>query len=160
MFFGALFFFYDLTDAGNLISDSSAFSKFSLTIWKFSVILELLKTHLEKIEHYFVSVWDECSCVIAWIFFAIIFLWDWHENWSFPVLWPLLSFPNLLAYSVPQTFTASSFRIWNSSTGIPSPPIMVNSILYDLMWIRFWLPSVPAILIFSVLSSYFLKIDI
>ena len=40
---------------------------------------------------------------------------------TFPVLWPLLSFPNLVAYEW-DTFTASSFRIWNSSTGIPSPP--------------------------------------
>ena len=34
-------------------------------------------------------------------------------------LWPLLSLPNLLAYWV-QHFTALSFRIWNSSIGIPS----------------------------------------
>ena len=26
--------------------------------------------------------------------------WDWNENWPFPVLWPLLSFPNLLSYGV------------------------------------------------------------
>ena len=37
-------------------------------------------------------------------------------------MWPLLSFPHLLAYWV-QHFPASSFRIWNSSTGIPSPPL-------------------------------------
>ena len=30
-------FFYDPTDVGNLISDSSAFSKSSLNIWKFLV---------------------------------------------------------------------------------------------------------------------------
>ena len=41
---------------------------------------------------------DECNCVVIWTFFRIIFLWDWNENWPFPVLWPLLSFPNLLAY--------------------------------------------------------------
>ena len=40
-------FFYDPTDVGNLISDSSAFSKSSLNIWKFMVHL-LLKTDLEK----------------------------------------------------------------------------------------------------------------
>ena len=51
-------------------------------------------------EHYFASVWDECSCVVAWTFFGIAFLWDWNENWPFPVLWPLLSFPNFLAYWV------------------------------------------------------------
>ena len=31
------FFFYDSLDVGNLISGSSAFSKSSLSIWKFSV---------------------------------------------------------------------------------------------------------------------------
>ena len=30
-------FFYDPTDVGNLISGSSAFSKSSLNVWKFSV---------------------------------------------------------------------------------------------------------------------------
>ena len=57
--------------------------------------------------------------VVVWAFFGIAFLWDWNENWPFPVLWPLLSFPNLLSYWM-QLLTASSFRIWNSSTGILS----------------------------------------
>ena len=35
----------------------------------------------------FTSVWDECNCVVVWAFFSIAFLWDWNENWSFPVLW-------------------------------------------------------------------------
>ena len=48
-------FFYDPMDVGNLISDSSAFSKSSLTIWKFSVHI-LLKPVLENCEHYFASV--------------------------------------------------------------------------------------------------------
>ena len=92
-------FFYDPMDAGNLISGSSAFSKFSLNIWKFSAHV-LLKPHLENFEHYFASVWDKCNCVLVWAFFGIAFLWDWNENWPFVVLWPLLSFPNLLAYWV------------------------------------------------------------
>ena len=45
-------FFYDLTDVGNLISGSCAFSKSSLNIWKFSVHM-LLKPSLENFEHYF-----------------------------------------------------------------------------------------------------------
>ena len=45
-----------------------------------------------------VSVWDECNCAIVWAFFDIAFLWEWNENWSFPVLWPLLSLPYLLSY--------------------------------------------------------------
>ena len=42
-------FFYDPTDVGNLLSGSSAFSKPSLNIWKFSVHI-LLKTTLEDFE--------------------------------------------------------------------------------------------------------------
>ena len=53
---------------------------------------------LENFEHYLARVWDECNSAVVWAFFGIAFLWDWNENWPFPVLWPLLSFPNLLAY--------------------------------------------------------------
>ena len=48
-------FFDDPTNAGNLICGSSAFSKSSLFIWKFSVH-ELLKLSLENFEHYFASM--------------------------------------------------------------------------------------------------------
>ena len=72
-------FFYDPTDAGNLISGSSAFSKTSLSIRKFTVHI-LLKPGLQNFEHYFTSVWDECNCVVVWAFFRIAFLWDWNEN--------------------------------------------------------------------------------
>ena len=48
-------FFDDLTGLGNLISCSSAFSKTSLNIWKFTVHV-LLKSDLENFEHYFASV--------------------------------------------------------------------------------------------------------
>ena len=50
-----LCFFYDPTDVDNLVSGSSAFSKFSLNIWKFSVHVPL-KPNLENIEHYFASI--------------------------------------------------------------------------------------------------------
>ena len=92
-------FFHDPVDVGNLISDSSAFSKTSLNIWKFTVHV-LLKPGLENFEHYFTSMWDECSCAVVWAFFGIAFRWDCNENWPFPVLQPLLSFSNLLAYWV------------------------------------------------------------
>ena len=92
-------FFYDPTHVVNLISGSCAFSKFSLSIWKFSVHV-LLKPCLNNFEHYFASVWDECNCVVVWTFFGIAILWDWNENWPVAVLWPLLSFPNFLAYWV------------------------------------------------------------
>ena len=90
-------FFYDPMDVGNFISGSSAFSKFSLNIWKFMVHV-LLKPGLENFEHYFTSVWDEYNCVVVWASFGDAFLWDWDENWLFPALWTLVSFPNLLAY--------------------------------------------------------------
>ena len=92
-------FFNDPEYVGNLISGFSAFSKTSLNIREFTVHV-LLKPGLGNFEHYFTSVWDECNCVILWAFFCIAFLWDWNENWPFPVLWPLLSFLNLLAYWV------------------------------------------------------------
>ena len=79
-------FFVDYqTDVGYLIFGSSAFSKASLNIWKFTVHI-FLKPGLENFEHYFTSMWDECNCEVVWAFFSIAFLWDWNENWSFPVL--------------------------------------------------------------------------
>ena len=87
----------DPADVGNLISGSSAFSKSSLNIWNFTVHV-LLKPGLENFEHCFASVWVECNCVIVWTFFDIALLWDWNKNWPLLVLWPLLSFPNLLTY--------------------------------------------------------------
>ena len=49
------YFFDDPADVGNLISGSSAFSKTSLNIWKFTVHI-LLKPVLENFEHYFTRV--------------------------------------------------------------------------------------------------------
>ena len=88
--------FEDPADVGNLISGSSAFSKSSLNIWNFMVHI-LLKSDLENFECYFTSTWGEWNCVVVWTLFGIAFLWNWNENWPFPVQWLLLSFPNLLA---------------------------------------------------------------
>ena len=49
------YFFNDPTNAGNLTSGSSAFSKTGLNIWKFMVQV-LLKPGLENFEHYFASM--------------------------------------------------------------------------------------------------------
>ena len=91
-------FFYDPSDVGNSISGLLPFL-IRLEHLKFSVHI-LLKPLLKNIEHYFASMWDEYNCAGVWTLFGITFLWDWNENRPFPVLWPLLSFPNLLAYWV------------------------------------------------------------
>ena len=109
-------FFDDPVDVGNLISGSSAFSKTSLIIWKFSVHV-LLKPDLENFEHYFTSVWDECNCAVVWAFFGTGVKMDLFQScghcWVFQICWHIEC----------STFTASSFRIWNSSTGILPPPL-------------------------------------
>ena len=78
--------FFDYpANVDNLISGSSAFSKTSLYIWKFTVQV-LLKCGLKNFEHYFTSIWDECNCVLVWTFFGIAFLWlEWKLTFSSPV---------------------------------------------------------------------------
>ena len=88
-----------------LISGSSAFSKSCLYIWKFSFHV-LLKLRLKDFEH-----------SLALPFFGIgvkteLFA-SYGHCWVFKKCW-------LIECS---TLTASSFRIWNSSTGILSPPL-------------------------------------
>ena len=111
------------TDVGNLISASSAVSKSSLKIWLFTAHV-LLKPGLANFEHYFASMWDECNCATVWHglslslpFFGIGTKTDLFQSCGhlcvFQICW----------YIECITLTASSFRIWNHSTGIPSPPL-------------------------------------
>ena len=101
-------------------------SKSSLN-WKFSVHV-LLKPSLKDFEHYLDSMWNECNCVVVWTFQDIAFLWFGKKTglfqscghcWVFQIRWHIEC----------STFTASSFRIWNSSTGIPSPPLALFSVM-------------------------------
>ena len=57
-------------------------------------------------------MWNEHNCMAVWPFSGIALLWDWNEYWPFPVLWPLLSLPNLLTYWVQHS---------HSLTGVRSP---------------------------------------
>ena len=68
VFLELFYFFDDPADVGDLISGSSAFSKTSLNIWKFTVHI-LLKPGLENFEHYFTSMWDECwvTQIQSWV---------------------------------------------------------------------------------------------
>ena len=65
-------------------------------------------------------VWDGCNCVVVWtslvlLFFGLGMKTDLFQScghcWVFQICWHIEC----------SIFTASSFRIWNSSTGIPSP---------------------------------------
>ena len=100
-------FLHDPMNVDNSISGFSAFSKSSLYIWKFSIHV-LLKACLKGLGHNLTSMRNESNCAVVWTLFGIALLWDWNENWPFPVLWPLLSFPNLLTYLV-QHLNSSIF---------------------------------------------------
>ena len=104
----------DPMDVGNLISGPSAFSKSSLNVWKFTIHV-LLKPGLKNFEYYFTSVWDECNSEALWTFLGI-----WIENWPFPVLWPLPSFPHLLAHWLQHFHSIIFWDLkelnWNSIT--------------------------------------------
>ena len=97
------YFFYDLADVDNLISVSSAFSKSSLNIWKFTVHV-LLKPLLENFVHYFASMWDECNCAVVWAFFGIASLGlEWKLPFSSPVATAELSkFAGILSAALSQ----------------------------------------------------------
>ena len=91
----------------------------------------LLKPGLENFEHYFTSVWDECNCVVVWAFLALPFFGigiktDLFQSrghwWVFQICWHIEC----------STFTASSTSIWNSSTGIPSPPLVLFIVMSNL----------------------------
>ena len=110
-------FFDDPLDVGW----SLCFSKSNLNIWKLMVHL-VLKPGLENSEHYFTSLWDECNCAVVWAFLALPFFGigvktDFFPScahcWVFQICWHIEC----------STFIASSFRMWNSSTGFLSPPL-------------------------------------
>ena len=89
----------------------------------------VLKHGLENFEHYFASVWDECNSVVVSACFGIAsFGIEMKTNhfqscgncWVFQICWHVES----------STFTASFFRIWNSSTGIPSPLLALFIVMF------------------------------
>ena len=115
-------------------------SPWSIECWQFDlwflylsetrvVHLEVLISHTVKpswkdFEHNLARMWNVCNCMVVGTFFGIAFLGDWNENWTFPVLWPLLSF-QICCHIECSPVTASSFRILNNSAEIPLPPLAV-----------------------------------
>ena len=96
----------------------SAFSKSSLNIWKFLVHI-LLKPGLDNFEYYFANVWGKCNFAVVEHSLVLSILGigmnadlfqSYGPCWVFQICWHIEC----------STFTESSIRIWNSSTGIPS----------------------------------------
>ena len=100
-----------------------------LAIWPL-IPHSLSKPSLEDFEHHFTSVWDECNCAVVWPFFGIFlffgsgmktdFFQSCGHSWVFQICWHIEC----------STFIASSFRIWNISTGIPSPSLALLVVLF------------------------------
>ena len=124
------FFCYDLPNVGNLISGSSAFSQQSFTsensllmycwrlAWRFlSITLTICEMHC-KIQLYF-----SLNIFLSLSFFEIEIKTDIFQAcghwWIFQICWHIEW----------STLTASSFRIWNSSAEIPSPPLAMLFVL-------------------------------
>ena len=103
-------FFDDPADVGTLISGSSAFFKTSLNIRKFMVHV-LLKPGLENLGITLLAC--EMSAIVQGIGMKTDLFQSCGHCWVFQICWHIKC----------STFTASSFRIWNSSTGIPLPPL-------------------------------------
>ena len=118
-------FFYDLAYVGSLISCSSAFSKSSLYIWKFSVHV-LLKPHVMNFEYSISGMWSEWNCMVIWTLFGIAFLWDWNKNWPFPVCWV----SHICWPSEYSTLTSSSLGF--EITRIPSPPLALFAVMLPM----------------------------
>ena len=107
-------------DVNNLISGSSAFSKSSLIILKFTVHL-LWKPGLENFEHYFASVrWVQLCSSLNILWHCLSLGLEWKLTFSSPVA--TAEFSKFAGIEC-STFKASSFRIWNSSARILSPPL-------------------------------------
>ena len=114
-------FFYDPLKAGNLISGSSAFSISSCTsgssqfTYCWNLVGRILSITLLAFEMSAIVWWFEHSLALP--FFGIGMKTDLFQSCGhcqvFQICWHIEC----------STLTASSFRIWNSSAGIPSPPV-------------------------------------
>ena len=113
-------FLYNPVKVGNLISSSTSFSIPSLDIWKFLVNI-MLKPSIQFFKHDLSSMGDECNCSVVSTFFVpflgigmrIDLFQSCGHCWVFRICWHIEW----------NTFTTSSFRLLNSSGGIPSHPL-------------------------------------
>ena len=117
-FSGTLLLFQWSSDVGNLISGSSVFSKTSLIIWKFMVhILAWRILSITFLACEVSAVMQSFKHSLALSFFGIGMKTDLFQSrghcWVFQIC----------RHIECSTFTASSFQIWNSPTGMSSPPL-------------------------------------
>ena len=130
-------FFHDTEDAGNLISGFSAFSKSSLTMWKFTVH-RLLKPGLENFEHYSTSLRDECNCAVVWAFFCIAFLSNWSELNFFSSQGLFFICGTSFYMCLPLNWKEKcslGYIIFNMNSVVRYSPILHKTILF---WTRTW----------------------
>ena len=104
-------FFHDPEDVGNLISDSSTFSKTSLNIWKFTVHI-LLKPSLENSKHYFTSVrWMQLCGSLSILWHCPSLELEWKVTFSSPVATAEFSkFAGILSAAVATGMEKISFH--------------------------------------------------
>ena len=82
--------------------------------WTSGSSVHILLKPMENFEHHFASVWDEYNWAVVWTFFGIGMKTDFFQSWT------IAEFSKFFWHIEYSTFTASSFKVWNSSTGIPS----------------------------------------
>ena len=111
------------------------------TSWKLSVHI-LPKPSLKDFEPNPASMWNELNCMVAGKLCHCPFSGlEWKLTFSSPVT--AAEFSNLLIYLC-STLTASSFRIWNSLVGIPSPPVALFTVMLPKAhWL--WIPGCLAL---------------
>ena len=93
-----------------------------------STVHVVLKPGLDNFEHYCSSMKNEYNCVVVWTFFGIAFgigmKTDLFQScghcWIYQICWHIEC----------STLIALSFRISNSSTGIPSPPLALFVVMF------------------------------
>ena len=73
------FFFYNLTNVGNMISGSSSFSKSSLDIWKFLVCI-MLNLSVQDFKHDLTIMGDEYTCLMVSTLCGTTLLGNWDED--------------------------------------------------------------------------------
>ena len=115
------------TDVDNFVLCSSASLITSSYIWKFSLHM-LLKPSFKDFEHNLANMWNKYNCTVVWLFFALPFfeigMKPYHfescgHHWVFQIC-------SQIEWS---TLPASSFRIWNSSARILSPPLDLSIVM-------------------------------